>query len=169
LKKLWLALFIGFSLPAAFANGPIPESVILSKVLDGSGRWESALIFYAMESIDQEGLDHIVSRQKMVTPKFQSDLLYYRYTYDDQWEYKFYFNYIHSQCLYEVQKRESVRMLKLCRDDINNCRSKLSEKIDKSDLMSCRQKSNNCSKLGDVPKVSVVDKKYCEKLYGRSL
>lgn len=164
----WILGLLFFS-HSALGGDPISKNVILSKVMDGTGHWERALILYAMEGVNKEGLEQIASRQKLVNPKFQSDLLYYVYTYDDQYEYKFYFNYVHSQCLYEVQSRTDTRLMRLCRSDVSNCRSKLGEDISKNDLISCAQKSSNCTKIGPSPVPETIDKKYCEKLYGRSL
>lgn len=170
MKYLTLVSFILFILLVSFAAraDAISKSVILNKVMDGSARWENQLIFYPFESAEKSTLDSWASRQKVVYPKFESDLLYYKFTYDEQFEYKFYFNYIQSQCLYEVQKRDAVRATKLCYNDMATCRQKMGD-IDKEDLLKCHQKSTNCSRISEKVVAEVVDKKYCEKIYGRAL
>lgn len=148
---------------------PISKSVLLSKIMDGSIRWESKLIFFALESSDKSTLDSWASRQKIVYPKFETDLLYYRYTYDEKYEYSFYFNYVQNTCMYSNQTRENVKITRQCWDDIGNCRLKESIMDTKEAIYNCHKKSTNCANIKPQSDGVQIDKKYCEKIYGRSL
>lgn len=164
----FIALSIGFFSSLAWAD-PISKGVILDKVMDGSARFESKLIYFVLESADKSTLDSWASRQNLVYPKFESDLLYYRYTYDDTYEYQFYFNYVQNECRYQIQKREDVKIARLCKNDVDNCLGKNGGAGDSSDIYSCHQKSTNCSRLGKQREPEIIEKKYCEKIYGRPL
>ena len=163
-----LALSIGLVSISAFAD-PISKSVILNKVMDGSARFESKLIHFVLESADKSTLDTWSSKQKLVYPKFESDLLYYRYTYDDSYEYQFYFNYVQNECRYQAVERDSVKIARLCKNDIDNCLQKQGGAKEENDIVSCHKRSTNCSRLKTQGESDIIEKKYCEKIYGRSL
>lgn len=164
--KFLILFLISFS---AFATGPLDKRIILEKLDTGesSFRWE--LIFFDMEGESDETLRRATSRQKLTYPKFDIDLLRYKYTMDEKYRYSILFDYQNDKCIYAVTKRSIYRATRMCHEHIKKCLKKYDD-VNKEKLTICYNESSFCRERNSGSTTQeTIDKKYCEKAYGRSL
>lgn len=166
MKVIILSLLFASSV---FAT-PIAQNVLLSKVEEGSLEVRAELSDFRLESLDKEQLKLLANKQRIAFPKMSVELLYVRYTMDQSYRYSFFYRFWEDSCYMQVQKRSDYRKIRLCRDHILSCTKKTGVNEDDTDVeLACYNSSEFCK--GQKPPLSVtkIEKKYCEKLYGRKL
>lgn len=164
--KAILLFLISYS---AFAQTPLDKKMIINKLYDGTGSFEWEMIYFDMEGENESTLKKATAKQKLSYPKFDIDLLRYRYTMDDTYRYSILFDYQKNKCVYFVTKRSVYRATRMCHNHIKKC-LKEQKDVDKDKMIHCYNESNFC-KDRDMSsnKMEEIDKKHCEKVYSRKL
>lgn len=164
--KAFILFIISFTV---FAQEPLDKRLILEKLNNGTGTFDWEMIYFDMEGEEESTLKKATSKQKLSYPKFDIDLLRYKYTMDDTYRYSILFDYQNDKCIYFVTKRSVYRATKMCHNHIKKC---LNEKkdIDRDKMITCYNESSFCKDRDfSASKKEEIDKNYCEKIYSRKL
>lgn len=173
MKKILIFIFITFALIGCSKHRVVTkakESDVLDLLDKGN------LSSFRMEAISLEILNagdvlvkEYISRMKIRYPKFSEDLLYAGVARDENNQYSIIFRPEDRKCVLFTNKNEQIKKVKMCYEKFNQCMSgKEIDDISPGEINSCL-KHKDCSVISNMDKGRIVNKKYCEVIYGRSL